>query len=123
MDYILDHEDVYDNLKAGRIYEGIIGFLNVAAQELGTPAAHNARAITVAAVISLLIGGIAATVVVVKYKRKLKSPSYPLERYARLSVTHASDKFLTRNVTRVKIQSSSGGGRSGGGGGGHRGGR
>jgi hypothetical protein len=129
IDYILDHESVYDNIKSGRIYEGILGFIEVASGRLGTVSEENTKTLVIAGVISLTVGGIIALLVVISYKRKLKSPSYPLEKYARLNLTHRTDTFISRNVTRVKIQTSSssggrsGGGRSGGGGGGHRGGR
>ena len=67
-------------------------------------------------IISAVIGIVAALSVFIAYKKKLHSESYPLDRYARLNLRINRDTFITKTVTRVKIQSSSGGGgRSGGG--------
>ena len=124
IDYILDHSSVYNNIKAGRIYEGISGFITVCTDTLGTVSQNNAKVILIALAVSLIIGAVAVAIVVYTYKRKLKSPSYPLSKYAALNLTYHSDTFIGKNVTRVKIQNSSGGsGGRGGGGGGHRGGR
>ena len=62
------------------------------------------------------------------YKMKKKSVDYPLDRYAKLDLTHQSDRFVREYVTRTYSPRSSGGGGGGGGGrhgggGGHRGGR
>lgn len=40
------------------------------------------------------------------YKRGLYAPIYPLEHYTKMDLTHTSDRFLYRNVTRVKVASS-----------------
>jgi hypothetical protein len=40
------------------------------------------------------------------YKRGLHAPIYPLEHYTKMDLTHSSDRFLHRHVTRVKVASS-----------------
>ena len=49
---------------------------------------------------------VACIIVIVKYKKKLKSPIYPVERYANLALNVCQDNFLGSTVTRVKISSS-----------------
>lgn len=69
----------------------------------------------VAFVIVLIIG----IVIVVRYKRKLKSEIYPLSHFTNMQLTMQSDVFLHKVVTKRQVSSSSsgsGGGRSGGGG-------
>ena len=44
--------------------------------------------------------------VVVKYKRGIDSPIYPLEHYTNLKLVGREDRFLHRNVTRVRVQNS-----------------
>ena len=60
-----------------------------------------------------MAGGTAFGIVLYKYKKKLKSPIYPLNRYANLQLDYATDHFLGSSVTRTRV-SSSRGGRSGG---------
>ena len=43
--------------------------------------------------------------IIVKYKRKLKSPIYPIGKYASLSLNASEDTFLGRSVTAVRISS------------------
>lgn len=116
-DYILDTDEVYYNIKSGNLAEGILAFTSVT-EEVLISARNAARisAIVWPIVIALISGGIAVTVVVVRYKKKLKSPSYPLSRYANMNLTYSNDAFLGSNVVRTRISSSSGrsGGRSGG---------
>ena len=45
--------------------------------------------------------------VIVKYKRGLDSPIYPLEHYTKLELTHRDDRFLNRHVTKVRVSSDS----------------
>lgn len=40
------------------------------------------------------------------YKRGLYSPIYPLEHYTNLNLSTRSDRFLYKNVTRVRVASS-----------------
>ena len=62
-------------------------------------------------IISIVVGIVAATAVcisvVTKYKRGLHAPIYPLEHYTKLNLSHRSDRFLHRHVTKVKVASSS----------------
>ena len=44
--------------------------------------------------------------VVVKYKRGVDSPIYPLEHYTSMNLISREDRFLNRHVTRVRVQSS-----------------
>ncbi len=131
VDRILDASDVYDNIKGGRIDEGIIAFASLAATAY-TGKLQEAMWVTVlvSAIIAVIIAGTVTGVIIYKYKRKLKAPSYPLERYASMALADGlcSDMFIGSAVTKTRIASSSsgsrsGGGRRSGGGGGHRGGR
>ena len=56
--------------------------------------------VAVAAAVGVCIG------VIVKYKRGVDSPIYPLEHYTRMNLVSKADRFLHRNVTRVRVQSS-----------------
>ena len=57
-----------------------------------------------------VIGAIAAavpTLIISKsYKKGLHAPIYPLDKYATLDLTHRSDIFLNRTVTKVRIKSN-----------------
>ena len=59
---------------------------------------------------SLIIAAIVTAIVVIlivrRYKNKLKAPIYPIDKYACLSLARTDDRFLNRNVTRVRISSS-----------------
>lgn len=61
-------------------------------------------------IISVLLGVIAGIGVFVgvmkKYKSGLTSPIYPLEHYTNLELTYKEDRFLHRNVTRVRVKAS-----------------
>ena len=83
------------------------------------------RALLIGAIVGLAAGGIMVLVIVIAYKRKSRSASYPLEEYTRLYLTATHDTFLYRNVVRTARSNSSGGGGGGrsGGGGGRSGGR
>ena len=118
---ILDAPDVYNNIKGGNFEEGIISFVDLTVKAIN----FYRRNLTLILIgISLAAGGVAVISVIVIYKRKLKSPVYPLSQYTDLELTESSDVFLNKTVTRTKISSSSGGGGSGGrSSGGHRGGR
>ena len=59
------------------------------------------------ALFAFIAAAVACVIVVVKYKRKLKSPIYPVEKYANLALNVCQDQFLGSTVTRVKISSSS----------------
>ena len=118
---ILDAPDVYNNIKGGNFEEGIISFVDLAVKAINS---YRRNLTLILIGISLAAGGVAVISVIVIYKRKLKSPVYPLSQYTDLELTESSDVFLNKTVTRTKVSSSSGGGSSGGrSSGGHRGGR
>ncbi len=129
VDYILDHDSVYDNLKGGRLAAGAEAFFDLSAKGYtGRVGVSMAIIIAVCAVISLIIALIVCGSVVSAYRRKHPSVEYPLDRYATLNLTSHEDRFLHKSVTRVHVPRNNGsGGRGGGsrhgGGGGHRGGR
>ena len=52
--------------------------------------------------------GVAIAVITVlrKYKNKIQSPTYPVEHYTSLSLSHSSDRFIGKTVTRVRVSSS-----------------
>lgn len=60
---------------------------------------------------SLIFAAVAAVLVCVfvikRYKSGLFSAIYPLEHYTNLNLTHREDIFLSRHVTRVKVQTDS----------------
>lgn len=66
---------------------------------------------TEAIIIGIIAGIVAASAVcfgvVKKYKSGLHAPIYPLEHYTKLDLTHRSDRFLHRHVTKVRVASSS----------------
>lgn len=134
---ILDADAVYDNLKAGKIKEGATAFFSLCARQIDAHyealAAKERRKPLVVALVAVgagvLAAGISILAVVLSYRKKLHGETYPLDRYARLELTHREDRFVGSYVTRVRVRSSgsggsrSGGGGGGGGGGGFRGGR
>ena len=130
VDYILDHDDVYKNIKSGKLVEGASAFMALAAQayEGRIAGASYASIVMVSMIIALVIGGIACWGVWRSYKMKKKSVDYPLDRFAKMSLTDQNDVFKGAFVTKRVIQTNSGGGHGGGGGGrggggGHAGGR
>ena len=115
-DRILDDTDVR-SIKRGDIATGVAAYADVSASLAS--ANRNGRWITltvVSLIVAVLAGGGTVLGVFIAYKKKQKSPSYPLSQYARLELMHADDDFLGSNVTRVRINTSSGGGGRGGGG-------
>ena len=122
---ILDAGAVYDNIKGGNVYEGVLAFIDMADGRMGTFCLKTEQ-IPGILLISLIAAMIACAVVVARYKMKIKPTNYPLDRFAKLSLTAEKDIFIGSFVTKHRVSSSSsGGGHSGGGGrsGGHRGGR
>ena len=121
-DSILDDPSLYSAIKSGRVCEGALRFVRLTETAISDGrSSAKTRVIVISILIALLSGIAAAGGVYFSYKRKLKSPIYPLSKYARLSLDYHSDDFLGSSVTRTRINTSSGGGRSGGGGGGSRG--
>lgn len=129
VDRILDDPDVYGNIKSGNLKDGIVAYASLAAKAVS---GHLRPSLVKVLVISLILAAITAVAVSVSvllsYRKKLHSESYPLERYASLDLRVERDSFITKFITRVRIRTSTGsGGRSGGGrsggGGGRRGGR
>ena len=64
-------------------------------------------AIFSSALFSGIISAIVAVCIVKSYKRGIHSPTYPLEKYANLRLTHCLDIFLNKTVTKVRINNSS----------------
>lgn len=116
-DAILDNAIIYNSIKNGNFEAGILKFAELTASAVneGRRSAKT-TVIIVAVVLALLSGGTAFGVVFYKYKRKLKSPIYPLSKYATMNLEYSSDNFLGSNVVRTRVKSSSGGSSSGGGG-------
>jgi uncharacterized membrane protein YgcG len=122
IDRIMDK--IEDDIKAGNLYSGCEAFLTLT---LKTYTTRRTDAWLNAALIGLVIGAVgalAATLcVVLSYRRKSRSPSYPLQDYTRLYLAVERDIFLHRTVTKVRVTSNNSGGggpRGGGGGGGFR---
>lgn len=130
--YLLDHDEVYDNLKGGRLKAGIIAFLNVGAELYeGENAGYEAyeksfrvKLLIFSLIIAAVLAFVACFGVYKSYTAKKKSVDYPLEHFAKMDLKDKEDIFAGSFVTRRVIQTSSGGGGGGrGGGGGHGGGR
>lgn len=127
VDDILDDYDVYYNLKDGNLVAGVAAFADVTAKAYLTDTTRGTR-IFWSVLLGLVAGAVPVIIVSAKYRRRVKSPIYPLSRYASLNLTASNDLFIGSHVTKTRIQSSSSssGGHSSsghGGGGGHRGGR
>ena len=122
MNRVLDHPDVYDNIKNGYLYQGISAWMNQTARVAG---ANFAKRVLISLAIGCVAALISCLVIVIVYHTKQKSTSYPLNKFASLSPDHASDRFITKTVTSHTVSSNSGskGGSRGGGGGGRHGGR
>lgn len=135
VDRILDDPEVYQNLKFPEngtdIADGVLRFTSLCQEvieryhekELARQKRAPFVALLCGAIVGVLAAGGSMLGVFLFYRRKCRGTSYPLDRYARLHLTHCQDTLVSNYITRVRIQSSGGGGRSGGGGGGHRGGR
>lgn len=126
VDRILDNSDVYDNIKSGKLKDGIFAFADLAnTAAVGRLKINFTKIVIFSSIISGLISAGTCFYIYGKYKLKLKPANYPLNRYTNLELTEKSDDFAGRFVTRTKIQTSSGGNSSSrtGGGSGHRGGR
>ncbi len=128
VDYMLDDDDVYYNLKRGHLYAGAEAFFSLAATAYkGRLGVSYAVIIPVCAVIGILVGVGVCYGVAASYKQRSPSVDYPLDRYAKLELTAGADTPKGTTVSRTYVprnRSGGGGGRSAhGGGGGHRGGR
>ncbi len=133
-EYLLDYEDVYDNIKSGRLQEGIIDFLNEsAALYEGETAGYKEylkafylKIFLLSFAVAAVFGFVACFSVYKSYAAKQKSVDYPLEHFAKMDLKDRDDVFAGSFVTRRVIQSNngkSGGGGGRGGGRGHAGGR
>lgn len=126
VDRTLDADEVYGNLKAGNIVDGARAFFRLCATEIDghyeALAARERRRPLVVALIAVctgvLAGGISVLTVFLCYRKKQHGEIYPLDRYARLKLTHRDDRFVGSFVTRVRVRSEGGGHHGGGGGGG-----
>ena len=123
---ILDDSTVYNEIKWGDVDSGVLRFIELSEKAYtGILQESVLKTIVISMALAMVIAVIPVVITVVKYKRKLKSAVYPLERYARLDLdgNQSSDAFIGSFVTRTRINTSSGGGsrsgggRSGGGGG------
>ncbi len=122
VDRILDASEVYDNIKSGRLEAGISAFLkNTKTAYLGKLQEPFYITLIISSVIAIVIAGIVSGIIIYKYKRKQKTPTYPLEKYASMIIEEqmCSDMFVGSSITRTRVSSSS----SRGGGGGSRSGR
>lgn len=128
MDYVLDDSTVYYNIKGGDLATGICSFAELTAEAYtGRLGVSWGLILIVALIIGCIAGGIGVSSISASYKRKNPSQSYPLDRFARLELTHQNDRVIGKFVTHTVISSGSrpgsGGRPGGGGGGGYRGGR
>lgn len=127
VDAILDADKVYNNIKGGNVYDGVLAFIDMTEARMGA-FSFKAEMLPGTLILALIVALICCGTVVARYKMKAKPTNYPLDRFTRLELTEQNDIFTGSFVTKRRISSSSSsGGRSGGGGGGrsggHRGGR
>ena len=128
VNFILDHETVFDNIKGGALAEGAESFFALSAQAYrGRVGVSFVKIGVISCLIALAIGGIACGSVWGHYKMKRRSVDYPLDRFAKMELKEQNDVFVGSFVTKRLVQTNSGGGGGGGGGrgggGGHAGGR
>lgn len=126
--YILDDDSVYHNLKRGNLTQGLCAYAELSAQAYtGRLGISWLLILLVALAVGCVAGVLSVKSVVSSYKKKNPSTSYPLDRFAKLDLTHREDRVISKFVTHTFISTGSRGGRGGGsrmgGGGGHRGGR
>ena len=123
-DAILDDGALYSAIKSGRIYDGALRFTALVTARIesdwyapGERFGGIGVSIAVGIIAGILVGGGSALGVYLVYRKKRHGESYPLDRYANLSLTYHEDRFVGSAVTRVRVQSrsSGGGSRSGGG--------
>jgi len=125
VDSILDDRSVYNNLKSGRLAEGAVAFIGLSGESTKMPWGV---LVAVAVIACVAVCAITVSLITAKYKMKRNPTNYPLNRYAKLTLTDSDDKFINKNVVFVYTSSGSGSGGRGGGGGfgggrGHAGGR
>ena len=120
MNSVLDHPDVYNNIKNGYLYSGISAWLTETAKVAGV---NVWRRLGISAAIGAGVALVACIGIVISYAIKQKSTQYPLNRFAKMQQGPASDRFITKTVTSRTVSNSNSGGKSGGGGGGRHGGR
>ncbi len=62
----------------------------------------------IGAIVGAVIGGTTIGIIIYKYKKKLKSPIYPLDKYASLDLNRfaCQDLFLRRTVTKVRVNTT-----------------
>lgn len=120
---VLDNSEVYSGLKNGRLADGISAFAEALCKQKASADKNGLKSVIITSVcLGLAAGGITVGVILHRYKKKLKSPIYPLSKFARMDLEHSTDSFLGSTITRTRISdSSSRGGSSGGSGGSFRG--
>ena len=132
VDLILDHSSVYNNIKSGRFCDGVLGVIKQTDKYVKSDGdafgARFVRCLGFGVFAGVTVAVILGISIIVSYRKKQRSASYPLERYAKLDLKCRDEHFMGSFVTKRVIQSSSGGGSRGGGGrsyggGGRRGGR
>ncbi len=113
------------DVKAGRLFEGACKFVDATVERYTKEIEKANRnsflvVLPVALVIGVVAGGVAVLCVFFSYRKKNRTPSYPLDRFARLYLSVERDVFLGSSVIKTKIveNTSSGGSHGGGGGGG-----
>ena len=126
-DYILDDSRVYNNLKDAEFADGLCAYAAVSAEAYAGRLGVSWKLILIVALIlGAGAGWLSVRSIAASYKKKNPSQSYPLDRFAKLELTHEKDHEIGKFVTTTIISTGSRGGRGGGGrggGGGHAGGR
>jgi len=111
---ILDNEDVFYSIKDGQLANGICAFASLSKNAYLT---KSYTGYIIFLCISVLLGAIIFLVVVlVRYRTKIRGSTYPLDKFTKLELTSQRDDFVTKNVVRIRINTSSGSHGSRGGG-------
>ena len=57
-------------------------------------------------IVALIAALVACLIVILRYKKKLKAPIYPIDKYARLILSDSRDNYIGTTVTRVRVAES-----------------
>lgn len=117
---------VEGKLKDGEYAEAVLAFVKKAGIAYkGELKTDIGLIILVSLGISIVIAITTCSIVVAKYKMKMRPTNYPLDKYAKMQLKNKEDVLVGKFVTTRRIQTNSspaGGSKGGTGGGGHRGG-
>ena len=107
---------IYSYVKGGQLSDACNLFIERAHEEyLAQKKTRTPRIIGISLICGVAGAMIATLAVVISYRKKRRSPSYPLKEFSQLTLITCDDVCTGRTVTKVKLPTSSGGSRGGGG--------